>query len=231
MCGRYTLTMGIDRVSEEFDIHRIAPSFAKNRWTSRFNIAPTQEVPVIVAQDGGRKLQWMRWGLIPFWAKDPGIGNRLINARAETLAQKPAFKRSFSRSRCLVPADGFYEWRKDPGGKTPIWLHRPDHAIFAFAGLYDRWKNPADGKVVFSFTIITVPATLLAAKIHGRMPAIIAAENYVAWLDPRLVDVSKAERLVWAPPAGLLTGEIVSKIVNSARVDTEDCIKMVDNFR
>lgn len=176
MCGRYTLTVDEAVVLERFDLQS---SLAQHR--PRFNIAPTQMAPVVL-NETPRQLSVARWGLIPGWAKDAGIGARLINARAETLPEKPAFRAAFKRRRCLVVADGFYEWRKDGATRTPLFIRLKSGEPFALAGLWDVWQPP-EGEPVRSFTIITTGPNELVATIHNRMPAILTREAERAWLD------------------------------------------------
>ena len=176
MCGRYTLTVDEAVVLERFDLQS---SLAGHQ--PRFNIAPTQMAPVVL-NETPRQLSVARWGLIPGWAKDPFIGARLINARAETLPEKPAFRAAFKRRRCLVIADGFYEWRKDGATKTPMFIHLKSGKPFAFAGLWEMWKPP-EGDAVRSCAIITTEPNELMATIHNRMPAILTREAERAWLD------------------------------------------------
>ncbi|MGQ9814958.1 MAG: SOS response-associated peptidase [Candidatus Roseilinea sp.] len=176
MCGRYTLTVDEAVVLKRFDLQS---SLAEHR--PRFNIAPTQPVPVIL-NETPRQLSVARWGLIPGWAKDPSIGARLINARAETLPEKPAFRAAFARRRCLVIADGFYEWHKDGGAKTPMFIHLKSGEPFAFAGLWEIWQPP-EGDPLRSCAIITTEPNELIATIHNRMPVILTREAERTWLD------------------------------------------------
>lgn len=176
MCGRYTLTVDEAVVLERFDLQS---SLAQHR--PRFNIAPTQIAPVVL-NETPRQLSVARWGLIPGWAKDAGIGARLINARAETLPEKPAFRAAFKRRRCLVVADGFYEWRKDGATRTPLFIRLKSGEPFALAGLWDVWQPP-EGEPARSFTVITTEPNELVATIHNRMPAILTREAERAWLD------------------------------------------------
>jgi putative SOS response-associated peptidase YedK len=181
VCGRYTLTnVAPNLLGPLFGVEDV-PAFAP-----RFNISPTQEAPIVrVTQPGGqRRLELARWGLVPSWAKDPSIGDRMINARAETAAEKPAYRSSFKSKRCLVVTDGFFEWKKlGSGKKQPCWIHLPEARPFAFAGLWARWKA-SDGHERDSFTILTTEARALVADVHERMPVLLAPEDWTAWLDP-----------------------------------------------
>ena len=223
MCGRYSLSTPDDVLREFFELDEA------EHLEPRFNIAPTQEAAVIrVHRDSGaRTLSLLRWGFIPWWTEDPAIGNRLINARAETAAEKPAFERSFRRRRCLVPADGFYEWKKTPDGKQPYWFHSPDGAPFAFAGLWDSWRNP-EGEWLHTYTILTTTPNEVAAEIHDRMPVILAESRYAEWLDPAVDEPSRLEPLIRPYPADRLTRYAVSTLVNSPANDMPECIRQVD---
>jgi putative SOS response-associated peptidase YedK len=176
MCGRYTIFTEPQRLMERF-----RAEWPEGPWQPRYNAAPTQSLPVLL-NDGTRRIRLLRWGLIPHWAEDPAIGNRLINARAETLTQRPSFREAFYRRRCLVLADGFYEWQRAPHGRIPYWIGLKDREPFAFAGLWDRWEGP-DGQVIESFTIITTAANERVAPIHDRMPVILLPEHEDIWLD------------------------------------------------
>ena len=208
MCGRYALYGPIKRAPEH------------DRWFDeldpfgpRFNIAPTQAAPVVRWMEGGSRLAALRWGLIPFWAKDPAIGNRLINARAETVAEKPAFRAAYRARRCLVPASGFYEWKKTAQGKQPYYITSSDGSVLAFAGLWEAWQ-PAEGSPILSFAIITTDANPMMQQLHERMPVILVPQAYEEWLaarDPR--------NLLHACPSGMLKAYPVSTAVNSPRND------------
>lgn len=219
MCGRYTLAVQLDLIQDRFLLKGTIPAFKP-----RYNIAPTQEAPVIFESNDGRKLELMRWGLVPYWAKDPSIGNKLINARAETLAEKPSFRRSLERKRCLVPADGFYEWKRSADGrtKTPMRLVVGDSDLFAFAGLWDSWRRP-DGSELQSFTIITTEPNELVSKVHNRMPVILKRDHEGKWLDPKVSDVQLLLPLLM-PFEGEMRAFEVSKAVNSPANDSPSLI-------
>jgi putative SOS response-associated peptidase YedK len=222
MCGRFTLTI------DPGELENLSPgiSFA-GPLTPRYNIAPTQPVAVI-ANTGENKLDYYMWGLVPSWAKDPSIGSRMINARAETLAEKPAFRTPFRRKRCLILADGFYEWRKSSKGnfKEPIYLYLKSHSLFAFAGLWDMWFAP-DGSEVRSCTIITTEPNPLVATIHNRMPVILRKDGYAQWLDPQLHAVDALSPLLTAYPADEMAFHPVSRLVNKPENDLAECIQPV----
>jgi len=219
MCGRFTLTVD---PSELQDVLPFATVAADATWAPRYNIAPTQPVAV-VANNGKNALEFFRWGLIPSWAKDSSIGNRMINARAETLAEKPSFRNAFKRRRCLIPADGFYEWRKDSASKTPMYVRLKSGEPFAFAGLWEAWRAP-DGKTVLSCAIITTTPNSLMEKIHDRMPVILKPDAYERWIDPAESDPEALGRLLKPYPASHMTAHAVSKLVNKPENDSPQCV-------
>jgi putative SOS response-associated peptidase YedK len=207
MCGRYTLRTPIDVLAEGFEIEEHPSSITPN-----YNVAPTQEVAAVVEEDEKRKLEMFHWGLIPSWAKDPAIGNKMINARAETVAEKPSFRSAFKKRRCLILADGFYEWRKTDDGKQPYYIKMQDDSPFAFAGLWETWDKY--GEEVRSGTIITTDANDLMTEIHHRMPVILHPENYEAWLDPGFDEKEALTSLLKPYPADAMEAYPVSRRVN-----------------
>lgn len=224
MCGRYTLATQLDLLTDRFAVEQVSAEYSP-----RYNIAPTQELPVIIQEDR-RTLTAMRWGLVPFWAKDESIGNRMINARAETVAEKPSYRKSLERRRCIVPADGFYEWKKGPDGKTkiPMRFVLGDSELFGFAGLWDSWKRPEGGELR-TYTIITTDASEDVRSVHDRMPVILHREDEETWLNP---DISEAQQLLplLRPYRGKgLRAYAVSKAVNSPSNDTPSCIVPVES--
>jgi putative SOS response-associated peptidase YedK len=220
MCGRYTLTADGGAVTEIFKVSEAV------ELSPRYNVAPTQEVAVVgLNHAGGRTLGTMRWGLIPSWAKDPTIGNRMINARAETAAEKPAFRASFKRRRCLVVADGFYEWKKEGAGKQPYYIQLKGHPPFAIAGLWDRWKDKESGETIRSCTLLTTGPNALMVEIHDRMPVILHPEDYDRWLDPELQDREALETLLGPFEAEAMEAYPVSTLVNNPRNDRPECIE------
>jgi len=222
MCGRFTLTVDPRQLQEAFPFI-IFPLDIQ----PRYNIAPTQPVAV-VANTGENKLDFFLWGLIPSWAKDPEIGNRLINARAETLAEKPSYRTSFRRKRCLILADGFYEWKQDATrkSKTPVYIHLKDGKPFAFAGLWDLWNSP-DGSQIYSCTIITGEPNSFVSQIHNRMPIILPGEAYSQWLDPGEKKPEDLKGLLVPYPASQMEAFPVSTLVNSPQNDSPALIKPV----
>ena len=205
-------------------IDELGLTTAPARFTPRFNIAPSQTVAVIDNRPRDqRAVTGMRWGLVPRWAKDPAIGYKMINARSESVAEKPAFRDALRRRRCLIPADGFYEWKATGKSKTPFYMRKLSHQPFAFAGLWERWKAP-DGEVLHSCTIITTQANELLAPVHHRMPVIVAAEDYERWLEPSpLPPQAVDDILVTTPAAGFELYE-VSRLVSSPKNETPACI-------
>jgi putative SOS response-associated peptidase YedK len=216
MCGRYTLITDIKKIAEGFGVEPVLNA------TPRYNIAPTQDI-VAVVKNGEAHLTTLRWGLIPSWAKDESIGSRMINARAETLAEKPSFKNLLRRHRCLVVADGFYEWRAEGRSKTPMYITLADGQPFAFAGLWDLWKSP-DGSEVRSCTIVTTEPNELMASIHNRMPAIMRPGAYEDWLNPQLRDEQVLTHWLSPYPAELMMARPVSKLVNNPRNETAEIL-------
>lgn len=217
MCGRFTLVSPYVAVTERFHV-RVQPPGIK----PRYNIAPGQEV-LCVIRDGENRIEPLRWGLIPSWAKDPAIGNRLINARAETLAEKPSFRSAFAKRRCLVVADGFYEWRPSGKRKVPVYIFLKSKKPFGIAGLYENWKTP-DGKNLRTFTIITTDSNDLVRPIHDRMPVIVPADAEDCWLDPGEGSRERLQALLVPYPAEEMDAYDVTPVVNSASHDAPDCI-------
>jgi putative SOS response-associated peptidase YedK len=221
MCGRYTITIQVDSAREDLGIVEMP-----NDYSPRYNVAPTQPVAVL-ADAAGRKAEWMRWGLIPSWAKDESIGSRLINARSETLLEKPSFRNAFNKRRCLILADGFYEWQKGAGTKgraQPYYFKREDGKPFAFAGLWEFWKSP-EGEPVRSCTIITCPANACVAPVHERMPVMLSGDALWDWLEN--APAEKLTGLLKPYPADAMTRYPVATLVNRPELDTPELIKAI----
>jgi putative SOS response-associated peptidase YedK len=216
MCGRYSLVPKAD-FAERFGVENLQLDLEP-----RYNIAPTQTTPVITRNSPNRAEE-MRWGLVPFWAKDPSIGNKMINARAETVAEKPAFRKALAARRCLVPASGFYEWKRDAGGKVPHYIFLRDTGSFAFAGLYEIWKDQ-DGQVLKTYTIITTTPNELMETIHNRMPVILSREDEGLWLDKE-AEIPALLALLRPYPAEQMDAYVVSKAVNSPMHEGESLIE------
>jgi putative SOS response-associated peptidase YedK len=226
MCGRFTLTVDPSELQSTFPWLNLSGA---GQPPPRYNIAPTQSVAT-VANNGEHRLEMFRWGLIPSWAKDPSIGNRMINARAETLAEKPSFRTALRKRRCLILADGFYEWRKEPGGKskTPMYIQLKSGEPFAFAGLWEAWRSPDDDTLLSCAIVTTTPNTLMA-KIHDRMPVILKPDAYERWLDPAEQPPDKLSGLLKPYAASQMKAYPVSRLVNSPANDTPECIVPAKN--
>lgn len=224
MCGRYSLTTPAEALRRLFKFEGLL------NLPARYNIAPTQMAPVVRRKAGAtsRELVLLRWGLVPGWAKDPGGAARLINARAESVAEKSAFRGAFARRRCLVPADGFYEWEKTDAAKQPWHIVAVDGAPLAFAGLWERWQPPA-GEALETFTIITTDANAKLAAIHDRMPAIIAPAVHAAWLDPA-TPAADCKALLAPCPPDAISAYKVSTRVNNVRNDDAGCIARMEQL-
>ena len=218
MCGRFTLRTPVEDLADFFHLPD-TPDL-----TPRYNIAPTQPVATVLVVTGDRQFRVMRWGLVPSWAKDLRIGSRMINARAETLAVKPAFRSALRERRCLVMADGFYEWQQKAGGKQPYHVVKKDGSPFAFAGLWERWEPPGGGEPVASCTIITTQANDLVRAFHERMPVILDQEDFDLWLDPTVTDPLRVLPLLRPYPADKMKAYPVSSVVNSPRHESEECV-------
>ena len=232
MCGRFTLTQSATAIADHFELDDL-PLLAP-----RYNIAPTQPVAVVRARSSNRQADdrqftHLVWGLIPAWAKDPAMGAKLINARAETLAEKPSFRSAFKYRRCLIPVDGFYEWQRIEKKKQPYLFGLADRQPFAFAGLWEHWQSP-DGSEIESCTIITTEANSLMRSIHDRMPVILQPQDYQQWLDPAVQKVDQLRSLLrpYEPASDpkALTAHPVSAKVNNPRHDSPDCIEPIEGL-
>lgn len=219
MCGRFTLATPPEIVAEFFELTTIP------ELTNRYNIAPTQSAPAILIDEtkGNRVHRELRWGLIPSWAKDASIGSRMINARAETLSEKPSFQTAFKRRRCLIAATGFYEWQKLERGKQPHCIRMANDGVFAMAGLWERWRSP-DGSQIDSCTIITTEPNELLASLHNRMPVVLARERFAEWLDPENEDTKSLQTLLRPFPADAMKHYPISTRVNAPANDDEGCV-------
>jgi putative SOS response-associated peptidase YedK len=221
MCGRFALKTPPRTIQEHFQLPETVD------LSPRYNIAPSQEIAAVrlLPEKGIRQLDMLHWGLIPHWARDMKIGYRMINARAETLAQKPSFRAAFKKRRCLIIADGFYEWKHAGKAKQPFYVHLKNGAVFAFAGLWESWHSP-DGSTLESCTIITTSANELISEIHDRMPVILPPSQYGSWLQVSTPEQSLQQ--LFAPyPAEAMEAYRVSAEVNSPRNDTPACIKAI----
>lgn len=234
MCGRYVTTSPPDQIARYFDAAPPETSLPAN-----YNTAPTNEVYAVVeGADGVRRLEVFHWGLVPVWAKDMKIASKLINARSEGIATKPAFRSAFKRKRCLIPMDGFYEWKVTPGlvgpkgkpAKQPMFIHRLDGEPLAVAGLWEAWKDPAepDGPWLHSCSVITTAANQTMAPVHDRMPVLLAPSAWGKWLDRQTDDLAGLEELLVPAPNHLLTMHPVSTAVNNVRNRGPELIDPVD---
>ena len=218
MCGRYVLKATLPEIARMLGMDIDLP------LEPRYNIAPASPVPACrMPEPGDKQLLHLHWGLIPHWSKKPDSGYRMINARAETLAEKPAFRAAFRQRRCLIPADGYYEWKSMPGRKQPFYFSMQDGQPFCFAGLWERWQAD-DGDAIDSCAIITTSANALGAEVHHRMPVILPRDAYATWLDPRITETPRLLPLLQPFPPQAMRAHPVSTLVNNARTDEPRCI-------
>jgi len=221
MCGRYTLAAGPQYITDYFHIDGPTPKFQ-----SSWNITPGGDVPVICqAPDDGRTCSLMHWGLIPHWANERNAKYKMINAKAETLTARPAYRDAYKHRRCLIPASGFYEWHTEPQGKQPYYIHSKDDSLLAFAGLWEYWEGK---HIINSCTIITTQANTLIQTIHDRMPVIINRENYDSWLDPHNTDTNILDNLLSSYDDMLLDFHRISIAVNNPAHDNSALIDRID---
>jgi putative SOS response-associated peptidase YedK len=218
MCGRYNLFSELQIIAERFELMNgenleLAP---------RYNIAPGQDILAVRSDGNGNYGTFFRWGLIPSWAKDPKIGYKMINARAETLHEKPTFKRLINRKRCVIAADGFYEWKTEEGRKQPYHIHLKDRVPFGFAGLWDEWEH--EGKIIQTCTIITTEANELMKEIHHRMPVILTRESEKIWLNEAALDERDLKDLLVPYDSSEMAAYPISPLVNNARNEGEEII-------
>lgn len=232
MCGRYTIT------GDLAELEKLVRFICKVvDFKPRYNLAPRQHALVLVWENGQAVLKPMRWGLIPSWSKDESIGDRLTNARADTITEKPSYRRPFEQQRCLIPADGFYEWQTTPGGKQPFRFTRKDGGFFCMAGLWEKWirsprvgelnlddTEPSTGQVVETFTVITTEPNAMVARVHTRMPVILGPEHYQWWLEPKRFEPEFLKTLLRPYPAEDMDCCRVSTLVNSAKNDVPECL-------
>lgn len=226
MCGRFTNRAKPEQIKTEFKVGRLNPDIYKERY----NIAPTQMIDVVVQTDE-RELSQFKWGLVPSWAKDADIGNRMINARAETLTEKPSFRDAFKKRRCIIPASGFYEWqKKGSGAKQPYYFYLKEKEVFGFAGLYEEWIDKESGDVLETCTIITTEANDVLRPVHERMPVILQAAGYDFWLDPKENNTGRLQKLLVPYPAGEMSSHAVSTSVNIPDSDSPELIKPLNSL-
>lgn len=224
MCGRFVQAQDPSRYAEYFGADVTASESLAPSW----NVAPTDRVYAVAEHEGRRLLGTFRWGLIPWWAKEAGIGARHINARAESAAAKPAFRDSFAGRRCLIPADGFFEWEKRQKGKLPHYIYRGDGRPMALAGLWASWRDPATGERVVTCTIVTTEPNHLVGRLHNRMPAVLLEGHWARWLDRGFGDSDALRAMLEPIGEGILSEHPVSTLVNSVRHNLPDCIAPLD---
>ena len=222
MCGRFTLHTPPGVLQEHFGVDDVPAMSAS------YNIAPSQDIAAVRAVEGRRSMALLRWGLLPSWAKEVKTGYRMINARAETVADKPAYRTAFRQRRCLIPADGFYEWKRLPKGKLPHYIYRADGRPLALAGIWASWKDPDGGERVATCSIITGRPNDLVADIHDRMPVILEETNWETWLDRTVDDRLLLERLLAVHPEAALAQHPVSTLVNKVSNNYPECIDPLD---
>ncbi|MED4206479.1 SOS response-associated peptidase [Neobacillus mesonae] len=224
MCGRFTLTASIGQIIDRFDIQAFLD---EENFVPSYNIAPSQMVLAVINDGKVNRMGYLKWGLIPPWAKDLSIGNSLINARAETLAEKPSFKNAFRKKRCLIIADSFYEWRRhEDKTKTPMRIKLKSDGLFALAGIWEQWKSP-EGETIFSCSVITTTPNQLMTDIHDRMPVILHPENEKTWLNPAITDTKFLQQIFVPYDEAQMEAYEVSPLVNSPRNNTIDLIRKI----
>ncbi len=227
MCGRFVSVADKKKIEKEFNIE-IADG---NPVAPRYNIAPTQTIAAITEIKNARELALFKWGLIPSWAKDDSIGSKLINARAETLQEKPSFREAFRVRRCIIPASGFYEWQKtSKGAKQPFYFYLKDKSIFGFAGLWEEWRNKQTGEMTETCTIITTEENEVLKQVHDQMPVILKSDDYDFWLDEKVKDTEKLQNLLVPYPAKEMDSHAVSCSVNSPAADSEELIAPLNSL-
>lgn len=224
MCGRFTLTATVDQLIDRFDIEMF---LQEEEYLPSYNVAPSQSVLAVINDGTRNKMGFLRWGLIPPWAKDMSVGYKMINARAETLIEKPSFRNAYQKKRCLIVADSFYEWKRiDSKTKIPMRIKLKSNDLFAMAGLWENWKSP-DGKSVYSCSVITTSPNELVQDIHDRMPVILNPEDEKYWLDPSITDTTKLNPLLKPLDHALMEAYEVSSLVNSPKNNSIELIQKI----
>ena len=227
MCGRFTNSATPEQVKTEFKVGAKNP----NVFEPRYNIAPSQMIDVVYELETERILSQLKWGLVPDWAKDESIGNRMINARAETITEKPSFREAFKSRRCIIPASGFYEWqKKETGAKKPFYFYLKDKDVFGFAGLWESWVDKTTGELLETCTIITTEANEVLKPVHERMPVILKSENYNEWLDAKIKDTDKIQKLLKPYPAKEMISHEVSRSVNIPDTNLPELILPINSL-
>ncbi len=225
MCGRFVSKAKKIEIEKEF----IVEIGDGNLSTPRYNIAPTQMIAAVAEIENGREISLFKWGLVPRWTKDESIGNKLINARAETLTEKPSFREAFARRRCIIPVSGFYEWMQAAkGAKQPFYFYLKEKEVFGFAGLWEEWLDKEAGELTETCTIITTEANEVLKPVHDRMPVILKSDFYEEWLNPKIKDTAKLQNLLIPYPANEMSSHAVSRAVNSP---SEDSVELIVNSK
>lgn len=222
MCGRFTRTTPIEQLAERF--HFVAGELTA---PPSYNIAPSQDILTVIRDGEDHRAGYLRWGLVPSWAKDPRMGARMINARSETVATKPSFRAALQRRRCLIPADGFFEWQRQDGKKIPMYVRLREHKPFAFAGLWEVWHDPQGARLA-TCTILTTAANALMQPIHDRMPVILAPDAEALWLDRQVTDAQQLLPVLVPYEAAAMEAYAVSPLVNSPRHNSPECLTAVE---
>lgn len=224
MCGRFTLTASVDQLIDRFDIEFF---LQEEEYNPSYNVAPSQSVLAVINDGARKRMGFLRWGLIPPWAKDMSIGYKMINARAETLTDKPSFRNSYKKKRCLIVADSFYEWKRiDSKTKIPMRIKLKSNDLFAMAGLWENWKSP-DGNSIYSCSVITTSPNELVQDIHDRMPVILRPEDEKYWLDSSITDTTKLNPLLKPLDHALMEAYEVSPLVNSPKNNSIELIQKI----
>lgn len=233
MCGRYVNAARKEQIRKEFKTPPAAAAADTSKTDQpRYNISPSQMIDAVLNQKEERLLTQLKWGLVPHWAKDAEIGKRMINARAETIREKPSFREAFQKRRCIIPASGFYEWQKKGagGGKQPFYFYLNEKEVFGFAGLWEEWLDKQTGELMETCTIITTTANEVLKPVHDRMPVILKAENYDEWLDEKVKDEERLEKLLIPYPAGEMKSHPVGKSVNIPAADSIELITPINSL-
>ena len=224
MCGRFTLTATFEEIIDRFDI---AAFLEEENYAPSYNIAPSQAVLAVINDGKSNRMGFLKWGLVPPWAKDSAIGHKMINARAETLAEKPSFRTAFKKKRCLIIADSFYEWKRhEDKSKTPMRIKLKSADLFAMAGIWEAWKSP-EGKTLYTCSVITTGPNELMKDIHDRMPVILKPEDEKTWLNPSISDTNDLNKLLIPYDEVLMETYEVSSLVNSPRNNTVELIQKI----
>lgn len=228
MCGRFTQKAPWENVGNEFGIND-APS--KQLFEPRYNIAPTQMIAAIRELENSREATSLKWGLVPSWAKEAEIGNRMINARAETITEKPSFREAFKSRRCIIPASGFYEWQKvEKGAKQPYYFYLKEKEVFGFAGLWEEWLDKTTGEMLETCTIITTEANQVLRPVHDRMPVILESNHYDVWLDAKVKDTDKLQKLLVPYSSNEMASHPISRSVNTVTSNTPELITPMNSL-